>query len=86
MFKFDIEKIKLVHNTNMSMFRNVFVKLFPKRQRLLGRWEMNYTKEQLDRKIYYANHDHCGPCGDTLTDPIDSSMRLSANINRFGGK
>ena len=70
----------------MSMFRNIFVKLFPRQQRLLGRWDMNYTKEQLDRKIYYANQDHCGPCGYTLSDPTDSSIRLSANINRFGGK
>ncbi len=30
---------------------------------ILGRW--NYTKcnNELERKIYLANYDHCGPCG-----------------------
>ena len=30
---------------------------------ILGRW--NYTKnfKELEKKVYYANHDHCGPCG-----------------------
>ena len=35
-----------------------------KDQPILGRWMMNHSKDSLDRKIYLANHDHCGPCGD----------------------
>ena len=34
------------------MFRNMFMKLFPRQQRLLGRWDMNYTKEH---EIYLSN-------------------------------
>ena len=31
-------------------------------KRILGRW--NYSKDlELNKKIYLANHDHCGPCG-----------------------
>lgn len=32
-------------------------------KKILGRW--NYTKnfKELEKKVYYANHDHCGPCG-----------------------
>jgi len=44
---------------------------------LLGRWKINYSKNHLDRKIYLANHDHCGPCGS-----IDKLPKLKKkNIN-----
>ena len=29
----------------------------------LGRWNITYNKKELDKKIYLANQDHCGPCG-----------------------
>ena len=53
----------------MTYFRNIISKLFTnnitvtKDNLVLGRWTMNYSKDHLDRKIYLANHDHCGPCG-----------------------
>mgnify|MGYP001392460736 CR=1 FL=1 len=53
----------------MTYFRNIVSKLFTngimeaKDNLILGRWSMNYSKDYLDRKIYLANHDHCGPCG-----------------------
>ena len=42
------------------LFRNI---LNSQEKIILGRW--NYTKSitELDRKIYLANYDHCGPCG-----------------------
>lgn len=43
---------------------NLFRKIFKVQDKLiLGRW--NYTKNscELERKIYLANYDHCGPCG-----------------------
>ena len=30
---------------------------------VLGRWNTKHKKEQIDRKIYLANYDNCGPCG-----------------------
>ena len=53
----------------MSYCRNIVSKFFTnglmeaKDNLILGRWSMNYSKDYLDRKIYLANHDHCGPCG-----------------------
>jgi len=29
----------------------------------LGRWAITYDNKELEKKVYYANHDHCGPCG-----------------------
>ena len=50
----------------LRSFQSLISRISPpiKEQPLLGRWTMNYSKDHLDRKIYLANHDHCGPCGD----------------------
>lgn len=29
---------------------------------LLGRWSKLETKEQINRRVYLANIDHCGTC------------------------
>lgn len=44
----------------MNFIRLFFTKEQPK---LLGRWKMTYENIHLDRKVYLANHDHCGSCG-----------------------
>ncbi len=48
-------------------FRNLLRMYFQERKPLLGRWYINYQSEEyLDRKIYLANYDNCGPCGKIL--------------------
>jgi len=46
-------------------FRNIFKKMFSTSNKNvpLGRWTITYDNKQLEKKVYYANHDHCGPCG-----------------------
>mgnify|MGYP006158834735 CR=1 FL=1 len=46
-------------------FRNLFRLYHINRGKglILGRWSIPENKEYLDRKIYLANYDHCGPCG-----------------------
>lgn len=46
-------------------FRNLFRLYHINRDKrlILGRWSIPENKEYLDRKIYLANYDHCGPCG-----------------------
>ena len=34
---------------------------------LLGRWKPEYCQIKLDKKIDLANEDHCGPCGNIIT-------------------
>lgn len=38
---------------------------FANRAKILGRWEITYCKPTLNRKIDYANEDHCGICYST---------------------
>lgn len=35
----------------------------PKKDTVLGRWNLEYCDQKLNRKIELANEDHCGPCG-----------------------
>ena len=32
-------------------------------KKILGRWNYIKNPKELERKVYLANHDHCGPCG-----------------------
>ena len=47
-------------------FRNLLRIYFQEKKPLLHRWYIPQSKEYLDRKIYLANYDHCGPCGKIL--------------------
>jgi hypothetical protein len=51
----------------MSYFRNIiflFKKYkFTEHKPVLGRWNINNSEKHLNKKIYLANHDNCGPCG-----------------------
>ena len=47
-------------------FRNLVRMYFKEKKPVLGRWSIPKNKSYLDRKIYLANHDHCGPCGKIL--------------------
>jgi hypothetical protein len=43
---------------------NLFKKLnSPLPEKILGRWNLEYSRKKIDRKIDLANEDHCGPCG-----------------------
>jgi len=35
---------------------------------LLGRWNIEYSKKKLDKKIDLSNEDHCGPCGQYVSE------------------
>ncbi len=49
-------------------FRNMLKIFFKENKPILGRWSTPQNKEYLDRKIYLANYDHCGPCGKIILD------------------
>lgn len=40
-----------------------YIKIMNNDKPVLGRWNTKHKKEQIDRKIYLANYDNCGPCG-----------------------
>jgi hypothetical protein len=32
-------------------------------KKVLGRWELEQCNKKINKKVDYANEDHCGPCG-----------------------
>ena len=46
------------------MFKNLLKKSKPLK---LGRWGVTYEGSILEKRINWANHDHCGPCGNIET-------------------
>ena len=50
----------------MMYYRNIFrifVKNTNEKKLLLGRWNKPNNINELERKVYLANYDNCGPCG-----------------------
>ena len=41
-----------------------FIKTEP--PRILGRWNIDYCKKKMNKKIDLSNEDHCGPCGEYI--------------------
>tara|TARA_B110000858_G_C17752287_1_gene450293 strand:- start:551 stop:736 length:186 start_codon:yes stop_codon:yes gene_type:complete len=52
--------------TTYSLFYNKLFKTTKNEKLVLGRWAITYNKTQIDRKVYLANYDNCGPCGNIL--------------------
>mgnify|MGYP003388062778 CR=1 FL=1 len=55
-------------------FRNIIHMYFKKNKLLLGRWNYPLNKKVLDRKIYLANYDNCGPCGKIMINNKDLTV------------
>lgn len=52
----------------------------PDQAKTLGRWEITYCKPTMNKKIDFANEDHCGTCYSTkYHNP--NSIHLN-NINK----
>ena len=58
---------------------NMFKKNNPKL--ILGRWNHTKDLDELNRKIYLANYDHCGPCGN-LEFKKKNSKTFNIDIRR----
>lgn len=62
----------------LSLIRRFRFNPIREEKRILGRW--NYSKDlELDKKIYLANHDHCGPCGYHNPDYYKDDTKYSNN-------
>lgn len=47
--------------------------------KVLGRWRMEDCNKKMDRKIDYANIDHCGPCGHYAFD----RSKMMSKVNKL---
>jgi len=45
----------------------------------LGRWNIDYCKKKIDKKVDLSNEDHCGPCGSTIINKEFSKENKKEN-------
>jgi hypothetical protein len=61
--------ITTVYNKNYKHLEIKYISSFVKETlandtpKPLGRWNIDYCTNQINRKIDFANEDHCSPCG-----------------------
>ena len=60
--------MNLLKDRISSMFKKTELVNF----RPLHRWNIDYSHQQINRKIDFANEDHCGPCGQKELKKVDN--------------
>ena len=56
----------------MKIIINLIKKYFYKEPlKPLGRWNIDYCNNKMNKKVDLSNEDHCGPCGQYIIDKID---------------
>lgn len=56
------------------------VKRFVKEEKkVLGRWNLDYSKKKINSKIDFANEDHCGPCGQYKLNKMETRENIDVN-------
>lgn len=58
--------IKRFYTQYNQYYNKIFKNMIKNDKLILGRWEITHKKEKIDRKVYLANYDNCGPCGNIL--------------------
>jgi hypothetical protein len=48
---------------------------------LLGRWKLEECKILIDKKVDWANYDHCGTCGKNIIDSINKPNNKTNLLN-----
>jgi hypothetical protein len=47
----------------MKYMLSIVKRFIKEEKKVLGRWNLDTSKEKINSKIDLANEDHCGPCG-----------------------
>jgi hypothetical protein len=47
----------------------------------LGRWNIEYCNNKINKKIDLSNEDHCGPCGQYSDTKISKIILENEHIN-----
>jgi len=71
---------KNLYKSDGTMFESL---LRPEGKILKGRWNIDYDKTILDRKVYLTNMDNCGCCGDLKTVNIPVKIYDDENILKY---
>jgi hypothetical protein len=70
-------------NSIMNKYISVVSRVFyPQSRTMLGRWGVEYREEIIQRKVYWANEDHCGPCGIELKPKKEGDVESTGTFSK----
>jgi len=54
----------LLRVVQFPKIKHLFPSLYLSKNKIsLGRWKVKQSIKDVEKKIDWSNHDHCGPCG-----------------------
>jgi hypothetical protein len=48
----------------------------------VGRWNIEYCNQKINKKIDLSNEDHCGPCGQYLLTKLEMKNDLEKIVEK----
>jgi hypothetical protein len=68
----------------MSFIQRIITKYFIKTEiKPLGRWNIDYCNEKMNKKVDLSNEDHCGPCGQYIIEKTQDKPVVTKPINKL---
>lgn len=67
----------------MSFIQRIITKYFTKSDiKPLGRWNIDYCNQKMNKKVDLSNEDHCGPCGQYIIEKTKETPLVKPEIKR----
>jgi hypothetical protein len=66
--------------TQMKYILSILKKISREEKKVLGRWNLDYSKKKINSKIDLANEDHCGPCGQYRINKVEIKNEIDEQI------
>jgi hypothetical protein len=49
----------------------------------LGRWNIDYCNQKMNKKVDLSNEDHCGPCGQYIIEKTEDKQIVTKPIKQL---
>jgi hypothetical protein len=69
----------------MKFLKSIIQKLVSKeipKPKPVGRWNLEYCNQKINKKIDLSNEDHCGPCGQYVLTKLELKNHLEKNLEK----
>lgn len=67
----------------MSFIQRIINKYLIKQEiKPLGRWNIDYCNQKMNKKVDLSNEDHCGPCGQYIIEKTKETPLVKPEIKR----
>lgn len=69
-----------VYSFIMKFITQIIKKFVKEDKKVLGRWNMEYCDNKMNKKIDLSNEDHCGPCGQYILHKSNKIIKSTSII------